>query len=109
MKKVFRFNYNSIQDYVEKTNIIFFHIPFLQRRELRIPLYLLKFDRNIFLLQSILTAVRYANTANEITKYGKFEFDIDDFKFTYELVLNSDLLENLGLKIEKLQNFEVGL
>jgi len=108
MKKVFRFKYDSIPDYIEKTNIIFFHIPYIARKGFTIPLPFFKFERDLVLLHYLLQTIIQATNLNLISHYSDLLIDFsNEFKFSYNLNINTDFLKNLGLKENKLQNFEI--
>jgi len=106
--KVFRFKYDSIQDYLEKTNIVFFHIPYYGRKGFTIPLPYFKFEKNLVLLRHILQSLIYATGTNLITKYSDLTIDFsNEFKFSYNLIVNKDFLNNLGLQYNKPESFEL--
>ena len=102
MKKVFRFKYNSVQDYIEKTNIVFFYIPFISRKGFTIPLPFFKFENNPILLQFLLQSLIDATGSNQITRYSNFEIEFSQvLNFKYNLDVNTDFLRFLGLVYKK--------
>lgn len=97
MKYAFRFKYNSISDYIGKTAISFFYIPYINRMGLNIPLEILKFETNQVLFNLYMTDFLLSNSFNTFLSPINFKFT-EDFKFEIIAVLNnSELLEKLKL------------
>lgn len=98
MEKVFRFKYDSIKDYITKTTISFFYIPYIFRNNLTFPIQLLKFETNILLMNLMMLNYLIANQNNTFFRILDLRFvNSDEVEFAGKL-FNINLLSNLGLE-----------
>lgn len=98
MKKVFRFKYDSIKDYIAKTAISFFYIPYVFRNNLTFPVQFLKFETNILLTNLMMLNYLIANQNNVFFRILDLNFiNSDEIEFVGKL-FNIELLSKLGLE-----------
>lgn len=108
MKKVFRFKYSSLSDYIWKSTAIFFYIPYINVHYINTPLDYYLFETQ-FKIEEYFTFLLAFLANNKLSRFSDFAIIIELERPIFQLafqILDYNIFEKLNIPID-LTNFAV--